>query len=399
MDKKGAVALLAGLMLLAGSELAAAETSTRPPKNLKKVGDHWTPWDPPAAGPDAYIIEKGDTLWDLAQKWFNDPFLWPQIWDENRYILDSHWIYPGDPLVVPGRPMVVPPTGDLPVTEAPPQELDDTGQAAAEPVPAPPPRIAVADPEDLYCTGWIAPEPPTAELWIAGRDLERISVAEGDVVFLNRGHDAGVAPGAEFSIVRPTHTVHHPESGEELGTLVRRLGELRVLLVHDTTSTAVITMSCEDVVDGDHVVPWEDIPAPTLTSMPDFERYEPAPSGGPVGTVVAARDDLHAFAQGHIIYTDLGSASGVVPGDVLTLYRERDPGFVGPPKAKKRDRDRDRGSATLTHWKRKPDPDGQELPRVNLGQAVVLTVGPDTSTAKITRSVRESYVGDRVEVR
>ena len=108
------VALVVSLLIVAGwADLRAenAQSSTRPPTNLKLVGDHWTPWDPPPAGPDAYIIQKGDTLWDLSEQWLGDPFLWPQIWDENRYILDSHWIYPGDPLVIPGRPTVVPPGG------------------------------------------------------------------------------------------------------------------------------------------------------------------------------------------------------------------------------------------------------------------------------------------------
>ena len=112
------VALFAMIILATGGVAFGEEPQTTPPKNLKKVGDHWTPWDPPAPGPDAYIIQKGDTLWDLAGKWFEDPFLWPQIWDENRYILDSHWIYPGDPLVVPGRPTVVPAEGVPPVAES-----------------------------------------------------------------------------------------------------------------------------------------------------------------------------------------------------------------------------------------------------------------------------------------
>ena len=33
-----------------------------------------------------------------------NPYLWPQIWDQNRYITDAHWIYPGDPSSCPRSP-------------------------------------------------------------------------------------------------------------------------------------------------------------------------------------------------------------------------------------------------------------------------------------------------------
>ena len=121
MRQRGAFAalLLAGVLAISGAPWAEEPdvSSVHPPKHLKLVGDHWTAWDSPEPAPDDYIIQKGDTLWDLAGKWLDDPFLWPQVWDENRYILDSHWIYPGDPLVVPGRSTVVPPEGRLPVVE------------------------------------------------------------------------------------------------------------------------------------------------------------------------------------------------------------------------------------------------------------------------------------------
>ena len=54
MKKSGMVAALVVGTVLTGYHSIAAE-STSPPTDLKLVGDHWTPWDPPAAGPDAYI--------------------------------------------------------------------------------------------------------------------------------------------------------------------------------------------------------------------------------------------------------------------------------------------------------------------------------------------------------
>jgi nucleoid-associated protein YgaU len=370
-NQRRVAALVAGSLLVAaalGAGQVRAEGSTKPPTHLKLVGDHWTPWDPPAPGPDAYIIQKGDTLWDLAAKWLGDPFLWPQIWDENRYILDSHWIYPGDPLVIPGRPTVVPETGPE-VSEAP-DEPADSGEGepvAAEPRPRPappvPPLVPVADATDLYCSGRIEPEHLASEVRVAGREMENEHAATGDVIFLNQGSNQGIQAGDEFAIVRPARGVTHPTDGRDLGTYVRRLGKVRVLLTQSATSTAVIEMSCEDIRDRDELVPWTEIPAPMRRSLPPFDRYDPTASGGPTGHIVLTGDNLDVVGTGNVIHTDLGVAAGVQPGDVLTLFR-----------------------------------DNGDLPRLNLGQAVVLTVEPGTSTAIVTVAVREMGLGDRAEL-
>jgi nucleoid-associated protein YgaU len=44
----------------------------------------------------AYFVKKGDTLWDLSDEFLNDPFAWPDLWENNKHIQDPHWIYPGD---------------------------------------------------------------------------------------------------------------------------------------------------------------------------------------------------------------------------------------------------------------------------------------------------------------
>ena len=53
-----------------------------------------------------HVIVPGDTLWAIAGKYLGNSYLWPQIWEKNTYILDAHWIYPGDPLVL--GPQVAP---------------------------------------------------------------------------------------------------------------------------------------------------------------------------------------------------------------------------------------------------------------------------------------------------
>ena len=378
MKTRVKVAALAALTViaqgLAPCGAQAQETSSRPPTNLKLVGDHWTPWDPPQAGSESYLIEKGDTLWDLAGKWLGDPHLWPQVWDQNRYILDSHWIYPGDPLTVPGKPTVVPPEGPAPSADAGATEEvaapSDSGTAQTEPVATPtapastaPAMIQVADAHDLYCSGWIEAEREAGALAIAGGELEKLGTADDDIVYLSQGRNQGVAPGSEFLVVRPDHGVQHPATGETIGTYFQRMGRVRVLCTQENTATAIVVNACEALMPGDELLPWQDMAGPLLDRIPGADRCAD-PSGLAQGYVVdGGADELISVGTGNVINADLGEAAGIRPGSVLTLYR-----------------------------------DNGDLPRIVLGQAVVLTVDGDTSTIKVVTSGREIRKGDRVEV-
>ena len=83
----------------------------------------------PAATPDTYVVQRGDTLWGIAQRELGDPLRWSEIYQLNEgrpqpggvTLTDPHWIDPGWTLV-------------LPATAAP--------SAPAQPAtaPTPPPR-------------------------------------------------------------------------------------------------------------------------------------------------------------------------------------------------------------------------------------------------------------------
>ena len=43
-----------------------------------------------------HTVQKGDTLWDICEKYYGDPDLWPKLWQMNPFVTNPHLLHPGD---------------------------------------------------------------------------------------------------------------------------------------------------------------------------------------------------------------------------------------------------------------------------------------------------------------
>ncbi|MGD8377150.1 MAG: LysM peptidoglycan-binding domain-containing protein [Acidobacteriota bacterium] len=419
IQRRLATPLAAGfsvLLLLGGVTLAQQAHPTEPhhpPKEGKFVRGHWTPYDPPdpAAFPEdsqLHTIVVGDTLWDLSARFLGDPWLWPQIWDQNRYILDSHWIYPGDPLLIPAPPTVLG-TGEGDETgvevvetvpeqpEAPPQQpvaVNPLLQPGQPVIPQPgegaptlvgPELRPVADETDLYCSSYVVPSPETPDLSIAEReDHNKELLADFDIVYIAQGLDDGVAPGQEYSVLRARgQQVNHPATRELLGEVVTQMGRIRVIAAQAHTSTAMIVDSCFPIMVGDWLVPFVERPVPLVTSS-TLDRHEVVLPEAPDGFIVYGQGDGAEFGTGDIVEIDLAAAPDLKPGDSLVVYRDyrRSGNFY----------------STRTIADAVPPEELQETGEfpVVLGQMVIVGVRDHLATGKIIRAYREMNVGDKL---
>ena len=386
---------LAAVVVLVGgwASFAAAQDESEgrvrgyvpPPAGLQLVDDHWTPYQPPMPpeGSQVHVIVKGDTLWDLATHYYEDPYLWPVIWDANRYVTYSHWIYPGDPLVIPPNPTVVGEQGVETVAEAEPEpefvprrvrevEPEPVAELSEPVAPAGPVLIPAVEQQEMICSAQLVEHfDPTPLSILASEEPEKELLAQTDIVYLSAGRDMAIEPGAEYIVVRSWGRLELSVAERREGgpIYLQRLGRVRVLASHATTATAEIINACGAIKTGDYLVPYREMPVPMVEHIPLQELSTPFP-GRLNGEVIVAADPAATVAgSGDVVGIDLGSRAGLTAGDRVLFWR--------PPE----------GAAT-----------GGRVPRRVVAQGVVLVTNAGGSMVKILESRSEVRVGDGAEV-
>jgi hypothetical protein len=108
-----------------------------PPKNLTQKADgHFTANNDPLNPEkfDVHTVKAGDTLSAIAGQYMKNPRLWPQLWEQNEHIVNPHWIYPNDKILIKPVTQI---TEATPPSPAPPAPPEPEVVAKPEPVPAP----------------------------------------------------------------------------------------------------------------------------------------------------------------------------------------------------------------------------------------------------------------------
>lgn len=346
MMKKVVLLLCLGLIPLA----AMAQEKTPAPKDQV---------------PKTYVIKKGDTLWGISQRFLKDTGYWPNLWSHNQQITNPHFIYPGQELLIyDGRISLVPaeeqPAAAEAIVEAAPAET--AAVVPIEPAPKPQEEIVIRAPGGA--SSFIATEELESAGVLVDADDSRILLATADKVFLDMKNLPATKVGDRFTLFIVRQDVTDPMTKEKAGVLVTDLGVAEIVEINPAVATARIIAADMEISRGALVRPWQ--PAVREVALKRAERVL-------AGTILTGGTGQIALGQYDIFYLNLGTDSGLLPGNLLYISRPR--------------------KATEFALRKEELP----LPDALLGSAVVLDTRSKTATALILKMTNKAiYRGDQV---
>ena len=220
-----------------------------------------------------YTIKKGDTLWDISEKFLKDPFLWPKLWQKNSYITNPHWIYPGNPVRLStfGEAKKEDPPK---VVEEKPREVKEVKPEVAEvkevkkvePPPVVEKKLEVIAEKKPVEEKKVIPEIRSAG-FIAGFDYKGIGVildnkegknlmAEGDVLYLAFKTAETISIGNKYTVFRASDIIRDPVTEKKIGRKYSISGNIEIIDQSGNFYTARVLEAFDAIYKGDMIQPY-----------------------------------------------------------------------------------------------------------------------------------------------
>ena len=261
--------------------------------------------------PSNYVVQKGDTLWDISGQYLAQPWLWPRLWNINPQIANPHWIYPGDVLQlswVNGEPRL----GKA--TQGGKQMVRLTPKNHYENKASPIPTLPLSEIGPFLQTDHILADNQQAKTLphVLGNNEKHIGMLEGDILYVQ----GSLTPGQEYGIYHPGVTYKDRKTGELLGQEAIFVGTARAEeRLADDRTRVTLTHNQREVHQGDKVMPF-----PSQESLSAVFTPKAAPVISP-GYIIELPSKVHGGGKFDVVLINKGMRDQVSPGDVLEIRR------------------------------------------------------------------------------
>jgi LysM repeat protein len=329
-----------------------------------------------------HTVKRGDTLWDLANAYLGDAYLWPEIYRLNTdQIEDPHWIYPGEILRLPGRAQAPDVAQVAAAAGAPadqPRRVAGPTVFAPRILPrtenlqtsiVPPARVPLGDVVRApYFDRDGGPRSPGRVLFNA--DIPGIDKAQGTSNFQLYDRLLMAAPPGSAAAERERFVAYTlGPSIDGVGTVVVPSGVVQVVRAPRDGEAAIV-----EVVELFTQVNADDrlIPLDTTGAGANGTPAAVPPETARTAKVVAIHREVVLPSLGNYVLFDLAEKDGIKIGDEIQVYRRR----IDPA-----------------------GDDGPSLPEVQIATGQVVRVTPYGATARITTQQQPAIrLGERVRI-
>jgi hypothetical protein len=345
----------------------------------------------PTVIPEIHLVRRGDTLWDLCDHYYANPWGWPKVWSYNPQVTNPHWIYPGDQLRMlgPGGARVLSVYekfgaggGSRGGAGAGSGAGKGAGGARGGRGGVPANTVILRD------QGFIGD--PDADNWgeVAGSNEEQMMLSEGNRVYVVVKPGKTVKPKDELTLYR---TVRQPDNVKGArkppGQIVAVLGTVRVESFDPKTRVAKgrITESVDVIERGARIGP----------VRRKFDVVPPLPATAHVkARVLTSLYPLVYVAQEQVVFLDRGTEDGLKAGNRLVILRRGDTWrqTLGSKAARDRMIVDSPGNAEVERTPLPGEP--EKFPDEAVAELRVLRAEKFSSIALVTQSRREVVAGD-----
>ncbi len=274
--------------------------------------------------PDEYVVQKGDTLWDISGRFLKEPWRWTEIWEGNPHIENPHLIFPGDVVSLvfkDGQPVLVvngeamdekkSRVEDRNVKLSPTvrsYQRDDTVQ----PIPVD------AIQQFLRRTRIVQKQEMEDWPYILSMYDGHLIAGVGDVAYI-RGLPENLIE-TRYSIYRQGKALinQRRDAGKILGYEALYLGSIEINRQQSDPATGVIISTKQEILRGDRLLPESD------ENIGD-EAYIPSmPKGTINANILSVIGDTIGIGRYQVVVIDAGADDGVEVGNILGIYRSGD---------------------------------------------------------------------------
>ncbi len=250
-----------------------------------------------------YTVKKGDTLWDLSQKFYNSNWVWPGLWGINGKIKNPHLIHPGEKIKIFLRKTVQKQPLVKHVKKSP-QNVENR-------------IIPTFYYPGMDSLGFIKKRAVKPLGQIIKSRNNKVMISQSDIVYIDQLENKTIIAGKKYTVFS-TEKIYFQDHGKKFKGIKHLIkGKITILENNGQYVTAKIIRSFHYISKGDLIMDYEK--KAREIKIKDAVKNINA-------RIICSENKNSLISENNIAFINKGSQSRIKPGQIYSIFRNQDSG-------------------------------------------------------------------------